>query len=390
MKFLALYAGVAGVAIFGQLMNASTILITLGLAGIATGVTKCIASTNSLKARVLIIATSFRMTLVGSIVVGMFLFLLSETLSEYILGEKNYSLVFRIFGLSITFACLNNWLLSVFNGFKEYKLYTYSNLASSALIALLTAGFVYAWGSEGALVAFVLGQSVILLVSLGLSKKVWLRHNLFKFGFDSGVARQLFGFSVTTLAGTILLPLSQIVVRTFIIEDLSVNEAGIWEGLSRISFVYLSVLTSSIQIYYLPRLAEIKSNTELVTEVKKTYQLVIPPLIVAGVSIFLLKDFVINLLFTPDFLPMRDLFAWQLIGDLLKISSWLLAFVMPARGLIKSLLVTEIVFNCTYVLFSYAFLRLFGLEGVPMGYAVNYLLYGVVVLLIVRSHVKSK
>lgn len=390
MKFLALYAGLAGVAIFGQLMNASTILVTFGMAGIGTGVTRYIAGAASLRERMIIIVTSLRITLISSIVIGVLLLFLSDPISMLLFGTSSYALVFKIFGASIIFACLNSWLLSVINGFKEYRLFTYSNLGSSLLIALLTAVFVFLWGSEGALIAFVLGQSGVVFITLALCKKKWFRYSLFKYSPDAGVTKQLLGYSLTTLAGAVLLPLSQIIVRSAIVDELSVNDAGIWEGMTRISFVYLSVLTASIQIYYLPRLAEIKSTSELVTEIKGTYRLIIPPLAVVGVIVFFLRDFIIYILFTPEFGPMRDLFAWQLIGDFLKISSWLLAFVMPARGLIKSLLLTEIIFNGTYILFSLAFLYASGLHGVPIGYALNYLLYGITVLLIVRGHVTYK
>lgn len=390
MKFLALYAGLAGVAIFGQLMNVSTILITFGLAGIGTGVTKHIASSVDLKARLIVIGTSLRIILVSSITVGAILFLFSGEISSILFDTSSYGLVFKVFGASIIFACLNNWLLAVINGFKEYRLFTYSNLASSLLISLLTAAFVFLWGSEGALIAFVLGQSVVVVITVALSEKSWFRYSLLKASFSVEVARRLVGYSLVTLAGTILLPFSQIVVRSVIVDRLSISDAGIWEGMTRISFVYLSVLTASIQIYYLPRLAEITTTPELIGEIKKTYRLVIPPLIIIGVIVFVLRDFVIYVLFTPEFVRMRELFAWQLIGDFLKIASWLLAFVMPARGLIKPLLLTEIIFNATYVLFSVGLLYLYGLAGVPIGYALNYLLYFIAVFLIVRKHVNSK
>ncbi len=47
------------------------------------------------------------------------------------------------------------------------------------------------------------------------------------------------------------------------------------------------------------------------------------------------KKEIINILFSPQFLPMLYLFKYQLIGDVLKIGSWLLAYLMLAKAMTK-------------------------------------------------------
>ncbi len=41
-----------------------------------------------------------------------------------------------------------------------------------------------------------------------------------------------------------------------------------------------------------------------------------------------LRTIVICILFTPEFLPMENLFIWQLLGIFSRYVSWLLAFLM--------------------------------------------------------------
>ena len=109
------------------------------------------------------------------------------------------------------------------------------------------------------------------------------------------------------------------------------TEAGWWEAMNRISNVYLMVITTSFSIYYLPRLSEIKEISELRYEIFKCYKVIIPILLSGLTLVYLLRHFVVMILFSPDFYPMESLFIWQLLGDFFKISSWLLAFLI--RGI---------------------------------------------------------
>lgn len=391
MKFLAIYSGVGGLAIFGQLTNASTIILTFATGAISTGVTKYVAEFGGkIRQQLRIIALSFRITLISSFITGICLTLFSGPLGLLLFETHEYDAILQVFGLTVVFYAVNTLIMSIINGLKLFKTYVVINIVSSIAMALVTMCLVYYWGTWGALLAYVTTQSAVLVITLTILGRKWMRLKMLTYTWNTELTLKLLAFSISTLAGTLLLPMAQIGVRSVISHTISIEAAGMWEGLTRISAVYLAVITSSIQIYYLPRLAEIKSNVELIDEVKKTYKLVMPPLIIVTIMIFLTRDIIISILFTDKFVAMRDLFAAQLVGDTLKIASWLLAFVMPAKGLIKQLLVTEIVFNVMYVALTWWFVEQWGFQGIPWGYVVNYFLYGITVLLIFRRYVNSR
>jgi PST family polysaccharide transporter len=72
---------------------------------------------------------------------------------------------------------------------------------------------------------------------------------------------------------------------------------------------------------------------------------------------------------------MSGLFFWQVIGDFLKIASWLIAYLMHAKAMTKLFIATEIIFTAFYVGLAFLFGNLAGLHGVVLGYAVNYAVY---------------
>jgi len=91
-----------------------------------------------------------------------------------------------------------------------------------------------------------------------------------------------------------------------------------------------------------------------------------------------MRDLIIRILFTESFTPMRELFALQMIGDTLKIGSWILAYLMLGRALVKLFIISEILFAVGFVSLTYLFTEHFGLHGAVLAHAVNYFFYWIV------------
>ena len=98
-----------------------------------------------------------------------------------------------------------------------------------------------------------------------------------------------------------------------------------------------------------------------------------------GLAVYLLRDWIIKLLFTESFMPMRELFLWQIIGDILKIGSWILAYLMLGKAMSKLFVMTEIGFSILIILLTYVCTNIVGFEGSTLAYMVNYALYWVVI-----------
>jgi len=150
------------------------------------------------------------------------------------------------------------------------------------------------------------------------------------------------------------------------------------------SNMYLMVVAAVLSTYYLPRLSEVSEKSDLRAEIKQGYRVIMPVVIFMSIAIFTLKDFLIWMLFTDDFTQMRDLFLWQLVGDVAKLASWLLSYLMLAKCMMRLFLTTEIIFNISFALLSIWFVELYGLIGTSYAFAVNYILYLIVVFLTTR------
>lgn len=136
----------------------------------------------------------------------------------------------------------------------------------------------------------------------------------------------------------------------------------------------------------MPKLSEIQTKIELRNEIIKGYKTILPIVGIIAFLIWLLKGFIIHLLFTPEFLPMKPLFTFQLLGDFFKIGSWLLAYLMIAKAMTKVFIATEIIFATSYVILSYYFMNHFGIIGATYSFCVNYGLYWIFMWILMRKH----
>jgi PST family polysaccharide transporter len=151
--------------------------------------------------------------------------------------------------------------------------------------------------------------------------------------------------------------------------------AGYWEAMWRLSAAYMMIVTTTLSVYYLPRLSEIKTARLLKQEILGGYRFILPLAILCSSLMFIFRDPIITLLFSAEFYSVRELFIGQVIGDILKIGSWILAFTLLGKAMTGYFIATEVFFSISFYLLTVFMTPIAGLPGVSWAYALNYLLY---------------
>ncbi|HHO42469.1 MAG TPA: O-antigen translocase [Epsilonproteobacteria bacterium] len=385
-KILSMYVGPSGLAVVGQLQNFMSIMTTFSNGAITQGIVKYTAEYQTIEQRQKIFSTSIIISLACSLIISIFLFGFSKYLSELILKDVQYSSVFIVFGLTIFLFALNTVLMSILNGQIEIKKYVFVNIISSMFSLFFTSFLIIQLNLMGALYALVVNQSVIFFVTLGfVVKSSWFKLEYFKQGVDKESLVKLGKYSAMALTSAMTVPLSHLIVRNYIGENLSWDDAGYWQGIWYISTMYLMIVTTSLSVYYLPRLSEIQDNKEIRREILNGYKIILPIVIVLALGIYLFREIAIEIAFTEKFMPMMELFAWQLIGDVIKIASWLLGYLMLAKAMTRIFIYTEILFSVLFVILSITFIEMFGLIGTTYAFSLNYFLYLIMMICIFRK-----
>ena len=390
-KILAVYVGPAGYAVIGQFQNAVSIIVSLAGGVVATGVTKATAQHFDDEAKQHAVwQTAIRFSLVASVMAAIPLLLMGDSLAQWLLHRADMSTVFVWLALTLPAMAASNLLLAIVNGKKEVGIYVTANIIGSLISMLVTGLLAFNFGLYGTLVAFTINPAIVLLATAAIvARRDWFKAKFLWGQMNLPALHELSGFALMGLISALTVPISYMFIRDHLTNSLGLSAAGYWQASWKISEIYLMLVTTTLSVYYLPRLAEIRTALELKAEIIKVYRFVMPVVAAGAVIIYLLRDFIIETLFTPDFLPMRELFPWQLAGDVIKIGSWILAYIMLGRAMVKLFVTTEIAFSILFVLLSWLFVDNFGLVGVSMAYATNYSLYWVAMGFLMNNEMRQ-
>ncbi|AZF15101.1 O-antigen translocase [Pseudomonas sp. R3-18-08] len=384
-KMLAIYVGPSGYAALGQFQNAVQMVTTFSTGAISNGVTKYTAEyKDDEEAQRRVWRTAGTIAFVGSVVTSVLIVCFSKPLAMWCFNDESFYSVFIWCAATVVFFSFNTLLLAILNGRKEINRYILANIGGSVLSLLVTIVMVVQYGLYGALISLVLYQSIAFFVTCLLCYRTpWFRFSNFLGRLDKQIAINLTKFTAMALTTAACVPVSHILVRNYLGSEFGWETAGYWEAMWRLSTAYLLLVTTTLGLYFLPKLSELVDPQDIRKEIVQGYKLILPVAMFCGLMIYLLRDFIIGLLFTNAFSPMRDFFAWQMLGDTLKIASWILAYLMLGKAMVKMYIVTEVVFAFSFYVLTIVLTKVGGPIGVTWAHAVNYGFYLVVMYFLI-------
>lgn len=391
-KVLAIYVGPSGYAAIGQFQNAVQMISTVASGAINTGVIKYTSEYyNDQEKQHAVWRTAGTVSLIGSVSVALIIIAYNRALAQWFLKNDELGSVFIWFAGTLVLFVFNTLLLAILNGKKEVPRYVIANIAGSLFALIVTAFMTIRLGLYGALVALAIYQSLAFFVTLTLTyKTTWFKFRFLIGKVDLQAAKNLAKYTAMALTGAACVPLSHILIRNHIGETIGWDAAGYWEAMWRLSAAYLMLITSTLSVYYLPKLSELKSSTDIKNEILGGYKVILPAAVAFGSLIYYFRDLIISLLFSPEFAEMEVLFAWQIVGDTLKIGSWILSYLMLGKAMVKLFIATEIGSAALFYLLTIYFIDKYQLQGVAHAHALNYFIYWIVVALALSRLVKGR
>ncbi|WP_413498575.1 O-antigen translocase [Buttiauxella gaviniae] len=391
-KVMAIYVGPAGYALASQFQNGINFVLSFATGGINTGVTKYTAEySNDLKNIRALFKTSVRIAFISCCLLSSVVFIFSRKLSVYFLHTDIYQDVFRWFSLTVFLFVANILLTSIVNGKKLVNKYVLINIIGNFISLCFSLLMIVFFGLKGAFIAFATNQSLLLFVTIYvIRKETWFKlENFIGKCSDTIFYSKLLRYSLMAIVSAFCVTLLQILIRNYIVSNFGWQQAGYWDGVWRISSLYLMVVTVPLGIYYLPKLSEIKSKDLLVSEIVSGYKIVFPCVVFCSAFIYFFRDIIITLLFANDFKPMRDLMAWQLVGDVMKLGSWLVSYIMISKALTKTYIITEISTALLLYCLVVTLCKINGLQGVTQAYCITYTIYWLVMICIMINYLRT-
>ncbi|WP_339888100.1 O-antigen translocase [uncultured Flavobacterium sp.] len=387
-KVIAIFIGPSGMALVGNLRNFVASIEGVATLGFTNGIVKYVAEKEKNQEELKRFLSTIFITLFFVILtLSVSLYFLADYLNEEVFGTYfQFQAIFKAFALALPWYIASIVLISIINGFGEFKKVIYINIIGNILGLIVTVILIYFHKTFGALLSVILSPSVLFFVTLFfIHKKINLFQLISINSFDFSVLKPMSEYSLMALISMIFGPMVYLAIRNSIIEDLDINQAGYWEAITRISNYYLLFLTTVLSVYFLPKLSKSTSNEETKSVFWSYYKEIIPFFLVGLVMVYFMKNIIIQILFTNEFSAVSDLFFWQLLGDFFKALSLILGYQFFAKKLTKAFIITEIIsliilwFSSTYLL------RIYGLEGIVMAHAFTFFMYFVVLGIFFRK-----
>ena len=381
LKVVAVNLGPNGLAFCGQFLSLINIMAVLAGGGISYGIIRYVAeyarSEKKLKFFLSHISTYVMIFSFPTMILG---FIFNKSLSILVFGSTDFTYAIIWISISQWFLALNLVLISILNGFKRIKLLTMINVAGAFIGLVITFFLVSQYQLPGALLAIIAAQTTPLIISIFcIFREKWAKY-LLNFRFNRKFFMQLSHYSVMNIVSILTVPVAQIIVRNDLSHVLSWQAVGYWQAVLRVSDAYLLLVTTALTAYYLPRLAELKDNVSLKKEMWQTSRIILPAIFIISLAIYLLRDIILIILYTPEFTAASGLFLYQLIGDFFRITGWLCTFLLLAKAWTKVYIATEIILSGLFVIISHFMVRSYGLIGITYSFATTYFLYWLLML----------
>lgn len=384
VKVLAVLLGPAGVGLMGLYQNIMNVAAHLAGCGVASsGVRQLAASQDDAATLSLVRKALFIANLLLGLTGMVALWLLREPVAEWVFGSTEHSAEVGYLGLGVLLSLLAGSQTALLQGLRRIGDLARVQVLGAVLGTVTGIAAIWLWGRSGLLAYILTGPAASVLVAAWYARR--LPGPLV--GHDWGELRRqwqaMFALGIPLMAAGLLTLVVQLLARSLILQELGMDATGYFQAAWTISMTYLGFVLNAMATDYYPRLSATIHDRErairMINEQAETVLLLAGPVLLAMMTV---APWLIDLLYAKDFAPATEILRWQVLGDIVKIMTWPMSFVVLAQGKGNVYIGIESSWNGVYLCFLWFGLPLLGLAAIGITFFFAYLLYIVVVRLV--------
>jgi PST family polysaccharide transporter len=378
MKVVAVLLGPAGVGLIGILNNLMATGANIAALGVANSGTRQVAEAVGRDDPDAIDASRralFLGTLVLAVLGSSLFWCVRDLIAIHILDDKDLAQFVGWVSIGIGLTVATGSQRALLTGMRRVGDIARMTVVSSLVGALVGIAAIYYLGETG-IIILVLSAPLVGLVSshfyVAKLPKTQSERSPFREIKQqwSALLKLGFAFMVAGLA----MPIGQLVVRAMVQNQLGLQSLGYFQASWAISMTYIGFVLGAMATDYYPRLtaaiSDHKKVARLVNEQAEVAILLAGPVLLAMMA---LAPWVIKLLYSEQFTASINVLRWQILGDTLKIISWPIGFVILASGRGRLFVMTEMFATSVFVVASWAFMPLLGIDATGVAFFLMYL-----------------
>jgi PST family polysaccharide transporter len=386
-KIAALILGPAGIGFIGLLQSLVATGSAIAGLGIANSAVRQLAeSANDQHALAANRQALFSTTLFLAVVGGAVFWIFRVPLARDVLGHGSAGAAVGWLGLAVAFTLQSNAQVALLNGLRRIGDIARVNVLGAALGTALGVGALALWQSDGIVAYVVSGPLAVLVVGALI-----LRRHTRKMKSRARISAVMrcsvpmirLGFSF--MIASLCITAAFLTVRAIVNERLGATALGHFSAAWMISMTYIAFVLQAMGTDYYPRLTAAIQDHDLVNRMVNEQSEI--ALLLAGpvlLAVQAVAPWLIHLLYSSKFDASVAVLRWQIMGDVVKIASWPLAYIILASGRGRVFMITESLGVTVYTVFVWFGIRPLGLVSTGLGFLTMYVVYLPAVYLLAR------
>ena len=375
IKIIAIYLGPEGFGRLGHFMSMIAILGVLAGGGILNGIVKYVAEYKGTPNRLHpFLSNALAYTLIFSTLLFIVISLSAKQLSLILFDGEEFTQLIIYLGLIQYFYGLVSFCNGTINGLRETTKFA-KIIIVGTLIGLPTSYFlIITYGFSGAVLGLAAVNACLLLPAIFELHKLEFFKKI-KLSLNKQDTLRLSKFSAMQMFSLATLPLAEMYIRSLIIDNAGWHEAGLWQSLMRLSSVYVGFFTTFLAAYYMPTLSAILDKNQIFKYVTKYIVTIGSIFILIAVMVYTFREFVLSVIFSKEFTIPAEYVWFQLIGDLFKIMSYVIGFLIVAKAKTKLYIMGELAQTAFYLCVATFLIKVGGVSKVFPAYAISNFMY---------------
>jgi O-antigen/teichoic acid export membrane protein len=370
-KFTAVAFGAAGVGLLAQGNQLFLLGVTVGSAGMSSGVIKRLAALEvdgSTQVRRDLIGTSFVIHVIASAGFTLVTLLVAQPLTGAVFGPTGalYMVVASVVAVPLN-TLASGHLESVMFGIGRYELYTRAAGVATVVGLVVFLACAAAGGLEGAFWGAAVASALYFVTYVLAMRGVRPLTELLAWRFSVDAARGLLSYSLATSVTTVAGVLSLLVVRSLLVRSDGGDANGLFQVPIALTAYYTPFLTNALWARLYPRAAA-GSRPAARAELAAALRVVTLGSAVAVLGILLAAELVIRVAYAEDFLPALHLLPAQLLGDVPFFALTATTIYLLATERLRAYVVTWLGFYASYVLLAALLIPRYGATGAAAAY----------------------
>ena len=337
VKLIAIMLGPVGVGLVGMysmIMSTATGIAGLGMNYSGVRQVAAAQAANDEQAISDIWKALIKASIVFGILVMLGMCIMAQAISMSIFKDVSHAFAIRVLSVGTLFGVIAGTQTALLSGLRRVGDLARINVVGAILGTMISVLMIVVWGSKSIPYFIVTGVILTLLVSHLLIRKLSCPKLSSSLGQQWQQLKPMLRLGILNmLASQAIAGIAMIAARSIIIHYLGEDANGYFQAAYGISSIYISFILSSMSTDFYPRLTGVihdrKAMNELIDQQLEMSIIIAMPIMLCLITF---APWILTLLYSSKFMSATVMLRWQLVGELLKLLSFPMKFIILSLG----------------------------------------------------------